>query len=160
MARSQNTRSSLTLKEALLILKIPNLDGISENDLKSIRKQAYLRWHPDRLSGANVSQRERDLYEQNSKRIPKALETVRQHVRGKFHRYVRREYGVRNYTSDRTERQPGEAGELARRNATRMQEWLHGARAAASDLPKAPTGGLGRVRQRSASHLSAIACQI
>lgn len=41
---------ALTLEEALDILEINNVDGLTEYDIEKYRKKAYVRWHPDKVA--------------------------------------------------------------------------------------------------------------
>ena len=78
------TQATLTLKDALLLLEIPNLDHVTKDSLASIRRKAYKRWHPDTLSGIDLSEEIKATYKRNAALINDAIDLIQNYINQDF----------------------------------------------------------------------------
>jgi len=72
----------LTLKEAIQILEITDLDSLTEKDLAKIKKKAAKKWHPDKLAAMDVEKTVVDKFKANFQKIAPALEIIKAYING------------------------------------------------------------------------------
>lgn len=104
---------AMTLKEALRVLEITNLNTLSLGDLQVIRRRAQKRWHPDTIASMRPDKETLERYESNFRAIDAAVEAVAAYI----------ERGAPQADVNRPP-QPDEPEEVIRRNAASMQEKL------------------------------------
>jgi len=72
----------LTLKEAIEILEITDLDSLTENDLAKLKKKASKKWHPDKISAMSQDEAVINAYKINFQKIAPALEIIKAYING------------------------------------------------------------------------------
>lgn len=72
----------ITLKEALEILEITDLDNLIENDLPKIKKRASKKWHPDKIAAMSPDEEVVNAYKTNFQKIAPALAIIKAYING------------------------------------------------------------------------------